>query len=165
MHKLGGGGQGHADDKKITRVYAQNYSGMKFIAPSRGQSQVPVCLLVLYDTGKDIYVDHVGVQPHDRDCDLDVDSSTYVRKGFLWFFWHDSTQIREYNEGLLTENAILWEDTWRKMFPIFVAMLMVFIFLFLIPTIQELIHCLLPVGVHVRVSKYDVDYGASLAFP
>ena len=36
--------------------------------------------------------------------------------------------------------------------------------LLLLTTSQELFHWLLPVGVRVRVSKYDVDYGASLDF-
>ena len=31
--------------------------------------------------------------------------------------------------------------------------------------IQDIIYWLLPVGVHVQVSKSDVDYGISLVFP
>ena len=44
-------------------------------------------------------------------------------------------------------------------------MLTMFVFIILLPTIQELIHLFLTVGVHVRVYKYDVNYGVSLDFP
>ena len=44
-------------------------------------------------------------------------------------------------------------------------MLTMFIFIFLLQTSQEPIHWLLPVGVHFRVSKYDIDYGVSLDLP
>ena len=45
-----------------------------------------------------------------------------------------------------------------------VAVLTVFIFHLILPTIQELIHWLLLVGVHVLIYKSDVDYGVILAF-
>ena len=35
----------------------------------------------------------------------------------------------------------------------------------LLPTSQDLIHWFMFVGVRIRVSKYDVDYGVSLDFP
>ena len=49
------------------------------------------------------------------------------------------------------------------MFPFLVAVLTVIIFILLLPTIQELIHWSVLVGVHVRVSRYDVNYGVSLS--
>ena len=50
------------------------------------------------------------------------------------------------------------------MCPLLVAVITVFIFLFLIPSIQEILHWLLPEGVNVQVSKYDADYGVGLDF-
>ena len=43
-------------------------------------------------------------------------------------------------------------------------MLSVFIFTLLLPSIQDLYHWFIPVGVCVQVAKYDVDYGISLDF-
>ena len=51
------------------------------------------------------------------------------------------------------------------MFLLLLEVLTVLIFVFLVPNIQDLIHWLILVGVNVRVSKYDVDYGVSLSFP
>ena len=45
------------------------------------------------------------------------------------------------------------------------AVITVFIIIFLIPTVQELIHWFLPVGICVQVSKLDINYGISLGFP
>ena len=53
----------------------------------------------------------------------------------------------------------------EKKIPLLVAVLAVFILIFLIPEIQEIFHWFLHVGVRVRVSKYDVDYGVIMAFP
>ena len=50
----------------------------------------------------------------------------------------------------------------EKTIPLLVAVLTVFIFLFLIPPIQELLRRFLPEGFYVQVSKYDADYGVSL---
>ena len=41
----------------------------------------------------------------------------------------------------------------------------VFILLLLLPTIKDLIHWFIPVGIRVRISEFGVDYGVSLAFP
>ena len=51
------------------------------------------------------------------------------------------------------------------MFLLLVAVLTVLILILLLPTIQELIHWLMLVGIRVSVSKFDVDDGVSLAFP
>ena len=51
-----------------------------------------------------------------------------------------------------------------EIFPLLVSVLTVFIFIYLIPQRQELSHWFLTVGVYVRVSKSDVDYGVSLDF-
>ena len=46
-----------------------------------------------------------------------------------------------------------------------VAVVTVLILILILPTIKELIHRYMVLGVHVRVSKYDVNDGISLAFP
>ena len=53
----------------------------------------------------------------------------------------------------------------EKMFPLWVIVLTTFIFVLLLPFIQELFHSLLPVGVCVQLSKSDVDYVISMDFP
>ena len=40
------------------------------------------------------------------------------------------------------------------------------ILLFLIlPMIQELIHCIIPVGIRVSASEFDINYDVSMALP
>ena len=48
---------------------------------------------------------------------------------------------------------------------LFVAVLTVILLLLILPIIQELIHRFVIVGVHLSVSKYDVDNSAILDFP
>ena len=45
------------------------------------------------------------------------------------------------------------------------SVLIMLIYFFLTPTIQELIHCFIIVGACIGVSKIYVDYGISLEFP
>ena len=52
----------------------------------------------------------------------------------------------------------------RRMFLVLVEIIIVLVFLFLLSPIRERFHCLLLVGVSVRVPKYDVNDGASLNF-
>ena len=51
------------------------------------------------------------------------------------------------------------------MFQFIVAFITIFIFLFLLPSIQELSRLSLIIGVFDRVSKMDADYDVSLDFP
>ena len=53
----------------------------------------------------------------------------------------------------------------RDFFVLFVEILTMLIFIFLLPTIQEIVYWILPVGVRVRVSKSDVNYSVSLDPP
>ena len=46
-----------------------------------------------------------------------------------------------------------------------VAVINMLILILILPTIHEIIYWFMPVGVCVRVSKYDVDYGVSMDFP
>ena len=50
----------------------------------------------------------------------------------------------------------------EKKFLFLLKVLTVFIFIFILPLIKELFHWFLPVGVCVRVSKSDVNYGVSM---
>ena len=51
------------------------------------------------------------------------------------------------------------------MFLLLVAVLNVLTFINFIPTNQELIHWLKPVGVRVSVEGFEIDYGVSMSFP
>ena len=51
------------------------------------------------------------------------------------------------------------------MFPFFMEILTMFILLLLLQMSQEHIHCLIPGGVCVWITKLDVDYGISLDSP
>ena len=51
------------------------------------------------------------------------------------------------------------------MFPLIVAVLTMLILILLLPTVHEIIHWLVLVGVRVRVSKYNVNYGVSMDLP
>ena len=53
----------------------------------------------------------------------------------------------------------------RDFFPLLVSALKVFIFIFLLPSIQELPHWFLLLGVCIWVVTSDVDYGVIMAFP
>ena len=57
------------------------------------------------------------------------------------------------------------EGTNRENFLLIVEVLTVLIFIFLIQTIQEIVHWFILVGICIRVSKFDVDYGVSLDLP
>ena len=69
-------------------------------------SWVPVRFPFLQGNGDTSSSNHVGLWPHNFDCNPAVDPSTYVWKGFLGFCHHELTQNREYNEGLIPEHAI-----------------------------------------------------------
>ena len=64
---------------------------------SKAQYWVPVCIPLPQGTGKSSSTDNAGVQICYHNCDLAVDPSTYVWNGFLKFFCHELTQIREYD--------------------------------------------------------------------
>ena len=51
------------------------------------------------------------------------------------------------------------------MFPLLVAVLTVLIFLHFLPQIQELFNLFKPVGIYIRVAKFDVSYGVGLLVP
>ena len=46
-----------------------------------------------------------------------------------------------------------------------VELVTILILLRFLPTIQELIHCLKPIGFCISVVGFDADYGVSLLFP
>ena len=85
----------------------------------------------------------------------------YVWNGFHNLFRHESNKISDYDEGLFTGHVIHWKKT-ENYFLLLVAVINMFIFLFLLSSIQEIFHWFLPVGVCVWISKYEIDYGVSL---
>ena len=94
----GGGGWGGVMQvaKTFVRLCAQNYSGAQFIA-----SIQDLILITSPDPGtagywEEIYMDHAGVQPLDRNFYPAIDTTKYVWNGFLDFFRHELTQILEY---------------------------------------------------------------------
>ena len=75
-------------------------------------------------------MDEVAVPPRNCDCDQAIGLAMYMWNGFLDFFRHESTQIIEYNKGIVNGHAVHWEDNQRKMFLLIVSVLNVFIFIF-----------------------------------
>ena len=61
--------------------------------------QIPVQIPFPQGTGEPSSADHTWVGPYDRDCDATVYPPPYLQKDFVPFFCHDSTQLREYNQG------------------------------------------------------------------
>ena len=66
----------------------------------RAQFQVPVRLLVPQGTGYLSSADHAWVWPSDRNYDSTFNKALHVQNGFIHFFCHKFTQIREYDQGL-----------------------------------------------------------------
>ena len=135
------------------------------LCSSKAQYQVPVWFPFPQGTEYISFSYPVVVQPRDRDFDPDINPAMYVWNGFLEFFYHELTQICEYDDGHITKNFIHWEEKGRKMFLLITEFLTLFIFIFLLPLSQEIYLRFLHVGVFVQVSKSDVDYGVSLDFP
>ena len=51
------------------------------------------------------------------------------------------------------------------MFPFLLAVLTILILILILPTSQDVIHWLKPVGIHTIVVDFDVNHGVSLLFP
>ena len=51
------------------------------------------------------------------------------------------------------------------MFSLIMEVLNVLILIHFLPTNQELIHWIKPVGICIRIVELDVDYGINLLFP
>ena len=51
------------------------------------------------------------------------------------------------------------------MFPLLVSVINVLILPRCLPTIQEIIHRIKPVGIRISVTNFDVNYGVSMMFP
>ena len=160
-----GVGRGLSGGENLTRVSAQNYSVAQFIAPIKclipGPSPVPGPARVW---GCKIHGSCVSttLQPQFWSGQLPI----YVRvKGFpqVLSLWVNSNLWVRQRLHSRTYHTLRGQT--EKVFPLFMTVLTVFIFILLLPKRQELIHWIFPVGFCVQVSKYDVNYGVSLYFP
>ena len=86
MHGQGGSEIPHWWQKNCVSVRTKLF-WRAIYPPSRGPIPGPS-----QDTGKASSKDHMVVQPRDRECDPDVDPTTYVWNMFLNFFHHELTQ-------------------------------------------------------------------------
>ena len=57
------------------------------------------------------------------------------------------------------------ESTNGEFFPFLLAVLTGLVIIFLLLTSHDLIHCLILVGIRVRITKSDINDGVSFAFP
>ena len=78
---------------------------------AEARCRVPVRLPVPQGTGELSSVDHSWVGPRDRNCAQTVNPATHVQNGFIHFRCHESTQIHEYNQGLLPSSMPPTERT------------------------------------------------------
>ena len=115
------------------RWCAQNYLGTKYLLrQSQSQTQIQFHLLCLQDTWNLICVLHLEVRPRDLVFDPAVNSTFNVKNWFIHFFCHESTQIGEYNLGLLAHHHINREEKRRKT-PMVVAVLSILVLLPFLP--------------------------------
>ena len=73
---------------------------------SEAQSRVTFQIPFLQGNVEASSVYHTGVRPRDRGCNLAVNLAMHMQNGFVHFCFHESTQIREYEQGLLYKHAI-----------------------------------------------------------
>ena len=88
-----------------------------------------------------------------------------MKNGFIHFCCHDSTQILEYDQGLLPYHAININNKQRKMLLLLVVVLTIILLLVFLPLIQERFNCIKYLGVRVSASKFDVNDGVSQSVP
>ena len=93
--EAGGGGGGHISWGKMRECARKIILARDLLRQSEAQSQITIRITVPQGSVKEIFVDHAGVEPHDRDRNPDVDPYKYVLNGFLQYLFHASTQILE----------------------------------------------------------------------
>ena len=91
---------------------------------------------------------------HTRTCEKR--SSSFVSTSPLKFVSTTREYFRSMPSTVRTNGEI---------FSLFMKVLTSFTFILLLPMSQDLIHWLLLVGVRVRVSKSDINYGANMSLP
>ena len=95
VRERGRGGRGHAGgEKSFADVRAKLFLRAIYSVP------------VLQGNGEASSADHAEVRPRNRDCDPSINPVLHVRNGFVNFCCHELTQIREYDQGLLSKYAI-----------------------------------------------------------
>ena len=76
--------------------------GRNLLRQSEALCQVPVWTPVVQVTGEAISADDSWVRPHNRNCGSAIVIATYMWNGFIHFHCHESTQICEYAQGILS---------------------------------------------------------------
>ena len=107
----------------LRRCSRNNLGTIFLFRQSQSRIWLPVRLLVPPGTWYPSSLEHLGVQPRNRDCDTDVNPTFNVWNGFIHFCGHESTQSSKYNLDLLAHNPIKREDKRRKVFLLVVAVL------------------------------------------
>ena len=98
-----GGRAGSRRWRKILRGCAhKTILAQNLLRQSEAWSQLSVRFLVTQGIREARSADHVGVRPRDCNFNMTIEPSMYVWKGFLNCFRHESTQIHEYEKGLIT---------------------------------------------------------------
>ena len=144
------------------RILTEIIMARDLMCQIEARCQVPVRIPVPQGTGESSYTDHVLVWTCNRNYDLTANPSSRVRNGFIHFRCHESTKISEYDQGLLSKNAINRKKKRIKMFPFILAVLTMIILLLFLPISQELIYWIKPVDICTRFAKFDVNYGVSM---
>ena len=102
----GGGGRVVQVAKNCTQACAQNYSGVQFIAPSWGPIPGPSPAPgPVGDWGGYLHGSCRSTNSR-RDCNLDVNTYTHVQNELIKFCCHESTQICEYDQVLLSKHTV-----------------------------------------------------------
>ena len=96
------GGRGHAGGKTVRTCAREIILGRNLLRQSEALCQVPVWTPVVQVTGEAISADDSWVRPHNRNCGSAIVIATYMWNGFIHFHCHESTQICEYAQGILS---------------------------------------------------------------
>ena len=96
-----GGGEVSHGWKNISRMCTQNYSGAWLLRQAEAWCWVPVRPPFPQGTMYLSSADNSWVRPRNRDFNMTVNPATHMLNGCIHFRYHESTQIREYDQSLL----------------------------------------------------------------
>ena len=98
-----GGGRGHTGEKKNVRRFACKVIMVRnLLCQPKAWCWVSVQIPVPQGTGELSPADHVWVWPRDRNWNPTVNPDSQVQNGLIYFWCHESTKIRKYDQGLPT---------------------------------------------------------------
>ena len=118
---------------------------------------IPVHIPFLQGNRELRYADNLWVGPRYRALDLTVHPPLYLRKGFVIFLCHDSTQLLKYDQGLPTYHYAHWNNKWWKVFLLFVTLLTMLFLFDIFPLVQGRCNLLILVWICVNVAKFDIN--------